>query len=1223
MPVDGVNTGPVTESWIRYEKQVVALALLRMLLEAGDVEAIAVQHSSDLLVLHRDRRPRLVSIKHREPHQKSGDSGWGQSQFSKVLADLYRQWVEAQRACRPAFWSNAGFIGDLRRFHEQRMRGAAPPAKTLQWAIKTVAIPAADAAGFLHELELLDEPLPRRTEIEAVGAELAGQLLRHHGRHGHLLFARQCFDALTERVEELSAATPIPPADDARLEMIRNLYPVLDCGDAAALASRTLPVDEAQAIVLRAHDLRSASTVPDPGFGWEPDDRFVGRGGVLAQLIGLLQPGGVDPVSPVVLRGMTGSGKTSVAMQFAATHSDVVRPVFISAHSRAEVIVALQQLGADTRGGGAAEARTPVTGALPATTGLLLILDNVTDLDAVRGLIPRRSLCRVLITTTVANLDSGYQEIVLTSWSPQESTQFLRDHLPGSQPADCDRLREVLHDHPLALVQAVDHCRVTGRLVTDYVARLHEAPAHTLQLGQASGHPVSIIESIRLNIEAVHASDPDALMLLSVLSVLGPAPIHESVLGQPVGVAVVETPKPITGLSSRLGPWWSRLRGRPYTDPTAARLVASRAMAIRKHLHDSSLRDAAVEKLARLSLIGANAGYLSVHPLIALVVTDRIEQDPVPWIQAGVGLFVPEGSSLTAPIPVLDDNLSSAAHAAVGALSRGLEGAAPVFLAMRVCHRLMLIGPHAAALPHGWTAVDFGERAAAAAAANAARTATTMWKLAAARAQLVLAQAYSLSGRGADALHTTETVMDYGLEIGSPGVVIEAVATAEAIVTTHGGLEEAGHLLAMIGEFVDAEIPSDHAASVTVVQANLLRMLGRSAEAITVCRTAIDLVTAHPDTDPKLAMKAYAAASVIARDNRDDLASMKYALAVIAIQDSEDNAPSITPVAAIINLHAAADAAIGAGRYEQARALIDRAAQAVTEHGFGDGSLMRADNLITEGRLFLVEGRSEQARGCLEEGIAVVRAMPSGFRPRLSAPLVHLALTMSGLGMNEIALEHATEAFTIDSEIFEPGHREIQQDIHVINALKAHLGDVTDPEGGATHALLGLATVGGTAATIPSDGRIAVDVTQVLANIRYGLDKLDEDPFQEWSLTDLISEEEVAMMFYVGGFGAVMICETLDGVAALLAARFGEARASRGIHPDFDLNTAGSHQFHYTRESHDLAVELLNKVLADGEQITPRSAIFDNHEDQDLLAMTWMVVVFIYAFANAGMARGF
>ncbi|MBF6202288.1 hypothetical protein, partial [Nocardia cyriacigeorgica] len=83
----------------------------------------------------------------------------------------------------------------------------------------------------------------------------------------------------------------------------------------------------------------------------------------------------------------------------------------------------------------------------------------------------------------------------------------------------------------------------------------------------------------------------------------------------------------------------------------------------------------------------------------------------------------------------------------------------------------MQIGPHDAALPHGWTAIDFGERAAAAAQSNAARTSAITWKLAAANAQLILAQAYSLSGRAADAWHIADTMMDYGLEIGSPRVV--------------------------------------------------------------------------------------------------------------------------------------------------------------------------------------------------------------------------------------------------------------------------------------------------------------------------------------------------------------------------------------------------------------------------------------------------------------------
>ncbi|MFE7799419.1 hypothetical protein [Nocardia sp. NPDC057440] len=506
LPVDSSNAGPRTESWIRFEKHAVALQLIRELLDGTGLVAAAPQHSSDVVMMYGDARPKLVSIKHREPNRVAGDSGWNRTDLKEVFQVLHRQWSQAGRVYRPVFWSNAGFVGPARRDHDSVIEGA-PSADFVDWLVTVVGLVQAEACGFAADLELAPEPLPRKFEIVATGAAAVAQFLARRGRGFARLHAEEAFEALTERIAELSRERPEPPRRDARIQLIEHIYPLLTAGDARALAARTLPVAEIESIVLGEHDRRLAATLPKPGQGWVVDNRFVGRGAALARLGELLDPGGVGEVVPVVVRGMTGCGKTSVAVQFAAMQREALRSVFVKAVSRAEVIAALQQLsghGEDLQNVGIAEARIPVTPALPATTGLLLILDGVDDPDIVRGLIPRRSLCRVLITTTVTNLDSGYQELALSSWDPQESRAFLGAHLPHEPSSEHERLRAGLYDHPLALNQAVDHCRVLGRTIEGYLA-----PSINCESAWGSAHPEPWTARLAPNWDAAPNSTPN------------------------------------------------------------------------------------------------------------------------------------------------------------------------------------------------------------------------------------------------------------------------------------------------------------------------------------------------------------------------------------------------------------------------------------------------------------------------------------------------------------------------------------------------------------------------------------------------------------------------------------------------------------------------------------------------------------------------------------------
>ncbi|MGY1873924.1 hypothetical protein [Nocardia gipuzkoensis] len=1244
LPVDRQNAGPLTESWIRYEKQAVALMLIRELATDSHLEAIAPQHSSDVVLLHRTRRPTLVSVKHREPHQRSGDSGWGPSALRPVLAVLHRQWSQTEGSAVPAFWSNAGFVRKARILHANVIDKTPPSMPTLRWLADAIGGSAAEAAAFAGELEFLVDPLPGRLEIDASGAAAAAEFLERCGRHAARLFARECFEALCARIVELSEAVPPPPSVDTRAELVSRLLPDLDSEDAAALATRTLPVAEAEAIVLGAHDRRLAARMPDIGFGWEPDDRFIGRHQELAQLGKLLEPGGVAPVKPTVLRGMTGCGKTSIATQFAALHAEVLRPVFVSADSRAQVLAALHHLGAaagDLSLNSIAEARTPVTASLPATTGMLLILDGVTDADTVRGLIPRAGLCRVLITTTIANLDTGYHELVLSSWQPAESRSFLAAQLPDEPTQQRDRLRERLHDHPLALNQAVDHCRVLRRCLTDYLARLAEAPSHILALGRASGHPVSIIESIGMNIEAVQTSAPESLTLLNILSFLGPAPVHESIFDAPINTAAVTGPDPVAEVATVRWRWRWRRRA---AAADAEQTLIPRGRQIATMLRDKDFRDRAAENLARMSLLTVSAGHLVVHPLIALVARDRIAE-PQPWLEAGLGLFMWQQSvALTDPIPAIDDNLSAATFITAAAFEQGFDGPAPVLLAAMLCVRLaplqphvpnapaidlgehaglVALGPKRPAAPQGWSAIELGEHATRAALAHARVIASSSWTLLAARTQLPLAVAYSLAGRIDNALEAIGRSLSWGRELEHPTLIIEAIAATHALVSAYRHHDRADVALSRLGTLVTTD--TDFAVLMSVTHANLLHTLSRLDEAEACCERALELAHNYSEengepVEPELVIEAHITACALAGDRGDSMSSLASAMTVIELYRRPDIAPRIEPITIALALLAGAEAAVTADKLALARTLIDEALTLARDQGFDTIAMMQSGASTAAGRLAHAEGHLDQARADFEEAIAILEAMASPPPPQIAAPLHHLARVLHEQGERWEAITCLDRAYTLAYMRYGPAHPETRR-VRTLRDSVTHTEDAS-VNAVALLSMYGLTPGGGGGAKLVDGDRTLIDTTKVLRNIRTAIVQLIAEPQLPFRIADFVSESELAGMFYGFQFGGMVISSTLKSVRDLLTAQYGTDRVARPLESAFDLAAVSGYEVTYGRAAHDLAVTLLNTTLVDGVVPEANSPLWDEHDDPEVLIATWMVVVFTFGWLNATLHAG-
>ena len=111
LPASKTNTAKETRARFEYQDECIALVVLDSL---GDqsLDGILVEHSTDLVFVPIHDSPILVIIKHRESNQ-GGESSWTSSPLrkSKVLQDLYNEWVRSGRRCNVAFISNAGFTG--------------------------------------------------------------------------------------------------------------------------------------------------------------------------------------------------------------------------------------------------------------------------------------------------------------------------------------------------------------------------------------------------------------------------------------------------------------------------------------------------------------------------------------------------------------------------------------------------------------------------------------------------------------------------------------------------------------------------------------------------------------------------------------------------------------------------------------------------------------------------------------------------------------------------------------------------------------------------------------------------------------------------------------------------------------------------------------------------------------------------------------------------------
>jgi hypothetical protein len=406
-------------------------------------------------------------------------------------------------------------------------------------------------------------------------------------------------------------------------------------------------------------------------------EHLAGREGLLAELDARLSADDSPGPPMVVLCGLGGAGKTSVAVAYARRHLAGVGVAWqFSAEDPAVLAAGFGELAAQLGVRDLADTRDPVASVhavlarYPA--GWLLVFDNAADMASVAAFLPPAGPGRVLVTSQNQNWPPG-QALEVPVLDTEVAAAFL-----VARTGDQDRqvavgLAGVLGGLPLALEQAAAYIQATGDSLAGYLALFRQRRADMLRRGEPAGYGKTVSTTWALAFDRLKRSEPGAAGLLRLLACCAPEAVPLRLLLQP---------RP--GLTRGLGPQVEGVLLPLLEDPLAAK--------------------DAIAALRRYSLISPPVdGSVSVHRLVQAVTADQMPAGLAAWRQAAaavIGAAIPEDPQRPDTWPDFAALLPHA-QAALTADSIGMG---------RIADYLGFSGSYVTAREHYWRVVKARER---------------------------------------------------------------------------------------------------------------------------------------------------------------------------------------------------------------------------------------------------------------------------------------------------------------------------------------------------------------------------------------------------------------------------------------------------------------------------------------------------------------------------------
>ncbi|MGY0058917.1 tetratricopeptide repeat protein [Streptomyces sp. LZ34] len=310
---------------------------------------------------------------------------------------------------------------------------------------------------------------------------------------------------------------------------------IVSTGDGATIDNRTvrLPAEAVRA---------PAEVAAPPGLNNLPAPRsgvFVGREEDMARLDGATGAG-AGAIAPVVVHGLGGMGKSTLALHYAHRHRDRYNPIWwIPAESADTIGLGLAALAthlnpyADLTAASGVEAAAWATTWLQAHDGWLLVFDDAVAPGDLAPVLGPLTTGRHLITSRRA---TGWHHlarpVALDTLTPDAALELLM-RITG--PTDGDIAPELaelaaeLGHLPLALEQAAAYIQHTALTPAAYLARLRRHPARMFatsadaaSAGPDAAQQRTIARIWQLTLDAIAARDPLAVEILRTAAWLGP-----------------------------------------------------------------------------------------------------------------------------------------------------------------------------------------------------------------------------------------------------------------------------------------------------------------------------------------------------------------------------------------------------------------------------------------------------------------------------------------------------------------------------------------------------------------------------------------------------------------------------------------------------------------------------------------------------------------------------
>ena len=253
---------------------------------------------------------------------------------------------------------------------------------------------------------------------------------------------------------------------------------------------------------------------------------LAGRDELLAELDTRLTGGGDPGPRTVVLCGLGGTGKTTVAVEYAHRHLTEVGVAWQLAAEDPTVLTAgfgelAAQLGAQDDVRGPVAWVHGVLAAFPAAW--LLVFDNAADRASVAAFLPPAGPGRVLITSQNPNWPG--QGLDVPVLAPKVAAEFLADRTGDPDRPAAVELAGELGGLPLALEQAAAYIQATGMTLAGYLSVFRGREADLLGRGEPTGHIKTVATTWELAFAKLEESAPAAAALLRLLAFCAPEAI--------------------------------------------------------------------------------------------------------------------------------------------------------------------------------------------------------------------------------------------------------------------------------------------------------------------------------------------------------------------------------------------------------------------------------------------------------------------------------------------------------------------------------------------------------------------------------------------------------------------------------------------------------------------------------------------------------------------------